>query len=196
MLRYVALGVALASALWPVVNAGAATARDGAVIVDSGSTNTAGYRIEIWSDGAATVALHRRAAAPGAPQPFSVGADVTARFFADLKAAKAANMTGSPCMKSASFGTTTRVSWHGWTSPDLDCPSENALLNAVIHDVNLIRAASGIGSLPGVHRAGGNGGPISGATVVAVAGFLAARLASGVGLPDAFAETSRHETGR
>ncbi len=160
MLRYAALGIAFAAALWPVVNAGAATARDGAVIVDSGSTNTAGYRIEIWSDGTATIAPHRRGAAPGPAQPFSVLGGVTARFFADLKAAKAANVTGSPCMKSASFGTTTRATWHGWTSPDLDCPSENALLSAVIHDVNLIRAASGIGSLPGVHRAGGNGGPI------------------------------------
>jgi hypothetical protein len=160
MVRYAAFGVALAAALLPVVNAGATPARDGAVIVDSGSTNTAGYRIEMWSDGSATIALHRRGVAPGAAQPFSVGGAVTARLFADLQAAKVANVTGSPCMKSASFGSTTRVSWHGWTSPDLDCPSENALLTSVIRDVNLIRAASGIGSLPGVHRGAGNGGPI------------------------------------
>ena len=85
---------------------------------------------------------------------------VAARFFADLKAARAANVSGSPCMKSASFGTTTHVSWHGWTSPDLDCPSENPLLSALIRDVNAIRAASGIGSLPGVHHGAGSGGPI------------------------------------
>jgi hypothetical protein len=161
MVRCGALALVLAVAFGAVVKAGASPARDGAVIVDSGSTNTSGYRIEIRSDGTATITLQNRAgAAQGAAKAFSVASGVAARFFADLKAARAGNVTGSPCMKSASFGTTTRVSWHGWASPDLDCPAENPLLSALIRDVNLIRAASGIGSLPGVHRGAGSGGPI------------------------------------
>lgn len=160
MFRFAICALVLSAAMAQVANANAA-ARDGATVVDSGSTNTAGYRIEVWSDGTASIVMQNRAGvAQSAARPFSVATRVTARFFADLKGAKAANVSGSPCMKSASFGTTTRVSWHGWTSPDLDCPSENALLSAVIHDVNLIRAASGIDSMPGVHRGADSGGPI------------------------------------
>jgi len=143
-----------------VLSIAAATARDGAVIVNSGSTNTLGYRIEVWSDGSATVVLRNRGAnAQGAPKNFTVAAPVTAKFFADLKAVRAANVNSLPCMKSASFGTTTRVNWHDWTSPDLDCPADNPVLNALVADVNKIRAASGIGSLPGLGH-GAGGGPI------------------------------------
>ncbi|MGA8533390.1 MAG: hypothetical protein WB615_04725 [Candidatus Tumulicola sp.] len=160
MFRREALPLAFIVALGLVTNA-AASARDGAVIVDSGSTNTTGYRIDMWSDGTATIVLQSRGGvAQSGSKSFSVAGDVTARFFADLKAVRAANVTGSPCMKSASFGTTTRVNWHGWASPDLDCPAENALLSALVRDVSLIRAASGIGSLPGIRRGAGSGGPI------------------------------------
>jgi len=139
----------------------ASPTRDSAVIVDSGSTNTAGYKIEVWSDGTGTVALQAwRGAAAAPPKKFAMAAGVTTRFFADLKAARAAKVAGSPCMKSASFGTTTHVSWHEWKSPDLDCPSENPLLSAVIKDVNAIRAASGIGTLPGSRRGAGSEGPL------------------------------------
>ena len=62
-------------------------------------------------------------------------------------------------MKSASFGTTTHVTWHDWKSPDLDCPSENALLSALIGDVNAIRQASGVGTLPGLGGHMQQGGP-------------------------------------
>jgi hypothetical protein len=161
MVRCAAFAFAFVAAVGPAVTAGASPVRDGAAIVDSGSTNMSGYRIDVWSDGAASITLQNRAGIAQAPaKPFSVTGGVAARFFADLKAARAANVSGSPCMKSASFGTTTHVSWHGWTSPDLDCPSENPLLSALIRDVNAIRAASGIGSLPGVHHGAGSGGPI------------------------------------
>ena len=93
------------------VNAGASPSRDGASIVDSGSTNTPGYRIEIRSDGTAAMTPQNRAGvAQGEAKTFSVESGVASRFFADLEKARAANVAGSPCMKSASFGTTTRVS--------------------------------------------------------------------------------------
>ncbi|MBV8117170.1 MAG: hypothetical protein JOY69_00655 [Candidatus Eremiobacteraeota bacterium] len=161
MARDAAFAVGMAVALSVLVSAGAAPARDGAAIVDSGSTNTSGYRIDIWSDGRATIRLQNRAGvAQGSARPFTVSAKVAARFFTDLKAARAANVAGAPCMKSASFGTTTHVSWHGWTSPDLDCPADSPLLSALVRDVNAIRAASGIGDLPGLRSGAGSGGPI------------------------------------
>jgi hypothetical protein len=52
--RALAGAVAFAAALAAAgtgVAAIPAQARDGAAIVDSGSTNTAGYRIDVWSDG-------------------------------------------------------------------------------------------------------------------------------------------------
>ena len=142
-----------------MTNAGAAGPRDGAVIVDSGSTNTSGYRIQVWSDGSASIVLQKRGVTQGASKPFAITPSVTTQFFANLKAVRTANVNTLPCMKSASFGTTTRVSWHGWTSPDLDCPSDQAVLNALVASVSKIRAASGIGTLPGVGH-GAGGGPL------------------------------------
>jgi len=158
VVRHVVAVVALIALVAPSVSA-ASTPRDGAVIVDSGSTNTSGYRIEIWSDGNATIVLQNRGVAHSTAKPFAVAPAVAAQFFANLKAARTANVNTLPCMKSASFGTTTRVTWHEWTSPDLDCPSDHAVLDALIASVNKIRAASGIGTLPGLGH-GAGGGPI------------------------------------
>lgn len=128
-----------------------------AAIVDSGSTNTAGYRIDVSSDGTGRLTMNPRAGMTASAQPkeFHLAAALATRFFSDVKAARDANVTGVPCMKSASFGTTTHVEWSGWKSPDLDCPSKNALLSAVIADVNAIREASGVGALPGIRHGGG-----------------------------------------
>ena len=117
---------------------------DGATIVDSGSTNAAGYKIEVWVDGSATIVIQHRGVEEGALKTFAVPQSVATKFFADLKAARDGKAAGQPCMKSASFGTTTRITWHGWTSPDLDCPPANALMGALVHDVGVIRAASGV----------------------------------------------------
>jgi len=151
--------LAIAAVLGCVTSANAGSGRDGATIVDSGSTNTPGYRIDVWSDGSATIVLQNRGVTHGEPKTFTVTGSVASRFFANLKAVKSGNVTGQPCMKSASFGTTTRVLWHGWTSPDLDCPSDRAPLTALVSSVNAIRQASGIGTLPGPNR-GAGGGPL------------------------------------
>lgn len=134
--------------------AGASSSPDGAVIVDSGSTNTLGYKIQIWSNAKATVVTQNRlGTTQAAVKPFTVPSSVATRFFADLQAARKGHAKGVPCMKSASFGTTTRVTWHGWMSPDLDCPPGDALTAALVHDVGVIRKASGIDSMP-LHRVG------------------------------------------
>jgi hypothetical protein len=157
-----AVTVAVAMALAMSTSTNAAPTPDSAVIVDSGSTNTAGYTIVVSSEGTGRITLQSRAGRPAssAPKTFAIAAAVTTRFFAALKAAQAAKVVGAPCMKSASFGTSTHVSWHDWKSPDLDCPSENALLSAVIKDVNAIRAASGVGAMPGTGREPEDGGPL------------------------------------
>jgi hypothetical protein len=130
----------------------AAAPRDSAVIVDSGSTNTLGYKIEVWSDGTAVITPQNRlGTAQAAPKSFTVPAATASRFFADLRAARKGNATGEPCVKSASFGTTTHVTWHGWTSPDLDCPPNNALTAALVHDVGTLTQASGANTTPMRH---------------------------------------------
>ena len=85
--------------------------RDGATIENSGSTNVHGWSVKVWSDG--TVA--------GGTGP--VPAELAARFFSDLRTAKATPPSPPEgCLKSASFGTATTVAYHGWRSPDLQCP--------------------------------------------------------------------------
>jgi len=128
----------------------AVPARDSATIHNSGSTNFAGYSIEVWSDGAATVSSSNRMGDQlSTPKPFTYGAKAASQFFTDLAAARAAaaGLT-QPCMKSASFGSTTRVTWHDWTSPDLSCPPGNAAGAALVRDVDAVTQASGITATP------------------------------------------------
>ncbi len=116
---------------------------DSAVIVDSGSTNTLGYRIDVRSDGSASVSI-----GSSSPKPFTVSHATVAHFFADLTAARKGNATSAPCVKSASFGSTLRISWQQWVSPDLTCPPKDALGAALITDVQTLRKAAGIGAAP------------------------------------------------
>ena len=125
---------------------------DNAVIVNSGSTNSYGYRIEVSPDGKASVSMQERGgAAVGTPKPFAVEASTATKFFADLAAARKGNVQTVPCMKSASFGSSTHVLWQGWTSPDLTCPPKDSLGDALVTDVEAIRKASGISESPPIH---------------------------------------------
>ena len=127
----------------------AAAPRDSAVIVDSGSTNTQGYKIEVWSDGTASLAMPGPSgSAQSAPKSFTIPAETTTRFFSDLAAARKVRTATEVCMKSASFGTTTHVTWQGWTSPDLDCPPNDPAIAALVKDVSAIRQAAGINGPP------------------------------------------------
>jgi hypothetical protein len=131
----------------------AATPTDTAVIVNSGSTNAYGFTIQVWSNGKGSVALNARVSAPSAAKPFSLSAATTARFFADLAAARKANVTTATCVKSASFGTSTRITWQGWQSPDLSCPPNDPAGEALVRDIDTIRQAAGM-SQPPLHGAG------------------------------------------
>jgi hypothetical protein len=116
---------------------------DSAVIVDSGSTNSARYRIEVRSDGSASVST-----GSSTPKPFTVPQATVERFFADLAAARKGNATTVACAKSASFGSTLRVTWQQWVSPDLTCPPKDALGAALVTDVRTLREVAGISAVP------------------------------------------------
>jgi hypothetical protein len=106
-----------------------------ATIVNSGSTNAPGYRIVVRPDG--TAILLDTTTVRQVPLP-----PATARaFFHDLSSASPLRtLPASGCMKSASFGTTTRVVWRGQSTPDLSCPSTNPALLRLNHDVSVIGA--------------------------------------------------------
>ncbi len=122
----------------PILSAAAAQ-RDFAPIRNSGSTNTAGFALTVWSDATGSASVQS-----ATPKTFGVPNDLSARFFADIHAASDEVAPATHCMKSASFGTSTVVQWHGWTSPDLQCPPFSPSLGALASDVNAIEAAAGI----------------------------------------------------
>jgi hypothetical protein len=139
MKAWVALGVVALTAAAVGCIAMAARPRDGAVIHNTGSTNFSGYTIKIWSDGSASaVQSNRGGMTTGKPVSGRVDVNLAHKFFTDLKAAKeSGHVISQSCMKSASFGSTTVVQYHGWTSPDLECPGEGFVvaLAAEAHEI-------------------------------------------------------------
>ncbi|MBV9263370.1 MAG: hypothetical protein JO324_03540 [Candidatus Eremiobacteraeota bacterium] len=126
-----------------------ATPQATAVIVNSGSTNSHGYKITLAADGAGTAALANRDGSVAGPvKSFRIAPQAAATFFADLDAARKSKTPAVGCMKSASFGSFTHVTWDGWQSPDLDCPPADGSIGALIKDVERIREASGIPAFP------------------------------------------------
>lgn len=120
--------------------AAAAPRLDGAVIATSRSTNTAAYHIKLWSDG------HAQLIRGSTTTPFHVSEHLADRFFRDVKAARANPGTPGHCMKSASFGTTTTVLWHRWSSSDLQCPPFTAPMTALAADVRGVQSAVNLAS--------------------------------------------------
>ena len=87
-----------------------------AVILNTGSTNTQGYRIVVQPSGDAEYinGSHRAIA--------SVPASLAEQFFKDLQAAMPLTARGaSDCMKSSSFGSSLFIWWNGSRSGDLTC---------------------------------------------------------------------------
>jgi hypothetical protein len=137
--------VVLVAALATAV-ASAAFARDGATITNSGSTNTAGWTMRVWSDGHGDlVILPGEKPATPALHTFAAPAVLASQFFADVKAAHDANSLGIiNCMKTASFGSSTTVLWHGWNSRDFSCPQGTRPIAKVAADVRRLETAAGI----------------------------------------------------
>lgn len=128
--------------------AAAAARPDGAVIRNTGSTNFSGYTIKVWSDGRVSTVSSNRSGQPlGQPAVSSIPKNVADEFFRDLRTAKLQHPIGESCMKSASFGTTTVVAYHGWTSPDLECQGDG-LVVALGSDAKKIAAAAHVSPMP------------------------------------------------
>lgn len=105
-----------------------------AIIIDSGSTNRVGFRIEVGQSGVAEMTpSHRK---------ISLSSAVVQRFYADLEAAKPlASLPEVHCMKSASFGSALTVASGNEQTPDLSCgDGGNAAMRNLIRDVNEIVA--------------------------------------------------------
>ena len=141
-LKFIAVaGFAIAT----VVATASAAMLDGATILTTASTNTAGYAIKIHSDGRGSVAVQNQP-----ERAFTVDPSLAQKFLDDAKAARANPGTPVHCMKSASFGTTTTVTWHNYTSHDLQCPPYSVAVALLAHDAQAIQQAAGMGGL--VHR--------------------------------------------
>ncbi len=130
----------------------AAPTLDGARVANSGSTNTAPWTLTIRSDGSGTYTIGQRrygaSPVPLAPHPISVPSALAQRLLADAKAAREAGSQSGHCMKSASFGSTTILTYHGWASGDLQCPSSSAELGALAADVAAVQKAANLNTMP------------------------------------------------
>jgi hypothetical protein len=141
--------IGVGAALLCIGLAVATSVRDGAIIHNTGSTNFPGYTIKVWSDGSTWAVRSNKAGEPtGQPVTQSVPKELVQKLLADAKAAKlSGNAIGRPCMKSASFGSATVVQYHGWTSPDLECPGDGFVI-ALGSDAKKIAAALQIINAP------------------------------------------------
>jgi len=107
-----------------------------ATIVNSGSTNRAGFRIAVKRTGVAEMNTR------GKSVQRELAPETVARFYADLKAAEPlAAFPKVHCMKSASFGSSLSVELGGDKTPDLSCgDGGSAAMRNLIRDVQEIVA--------------------------------------------------------
>ena len=120
-------------------------AADAVVITDSGSTNAAGFRIDVdqSGDGVYTPKPRRPSQLTDEqqqPRKRRISADLIKRFYADLDAAKPfSGLPNQGCMKSASFGTTLVLEYLSEKTPDLSCGDRgSAKLKSLIQSTNAI----------------------------------------------------------
>jgi len=114
-------------------------------IVNSGSTNTAGFRIVVEQSGQAEYTAQPRsfpARQSGTPKPIgkTIPKSLAKTLYADVDAAKPLSSLPAPrCAKSASFGTRLTVQAGDDTSPDLNCgDGGDERLRALIRDVDAV----------------------------------------------------------
>ena len=123
--------------------------RGAAVILNTGSTNTIGYRIVVDASGRAQFVQRASRANARVPE------EIAAKLFADLRAAMPLSAIHIlPCMKSASFGFETYLWWRGQRSPDLSCPGDpksvalNEDVTAVARALHLTMVPAGGHTIP------------------------------------------------
>jgi hypothetical protein len=114
-------------------------AADTAVIVNSGSTNRAGFRIEVERSGEAEYTSTPRGQAAERVRR-KVPDALLRRFYVDLEAAQPLSaLPAEHCAKSVSFGTRTTVEMRSERTPDISCPNaRNPNTKALMRDVGEI----------------------------------------------------------
>ena len=113
-----------------------------AIILNSGSTNTIGYRIYVSPSGEVNYVDGK-----GSNQG-KLSEKLTKKFFRDLKVAEPlSNLPKQSCIKSVSFGTTTTIRLAGEESPDISCPG-NAKIQRLDNDVIAIAKALNVVNIP------------------------------------------------
>jgi hypothetical protein len=117
-----------------------------AVIENSGSTNTPGYRLIVHASGSAEWAVSRRRHSPACSRNAGkLPSELTQRFFEDLRQLMPlSKLPVGQCAKSVSFGTTLRVTYQGSTSPDLSCPASGNETDQLLNDLAAINKALGV----------------------------------------------------
>jgi hypothetical protein len=121
-------------------------AADTAVILNSGSTNRAGFRIEVERSGQAEFTSTPRRGQAAEQVRRKVPDALIQRFYADLEAAQPLSaLSAEHCAKSVSFGTTTTVEVGSERTPDISCPNARdpntkALMRDVDEIVQLFRS--------------------------------------------------------
>jgi len=116
-------------------------AAGGAVIVNSGSTNTEGFRIVVEQSGKAVYTqTPRKSDTQVKSRSLDLPQALVKRLYSDLDAGKPlAELPGGHCMKSASFGSSLTIEFAGEKTPDLSCPDHgNPRLQVLIKDANEI----------------------------------------------------------
>lgn len=131
--------LALAAAL-----ACAACSAQSVAIVNSGSTNTAGFEIVVEKSGAAEYTSHPRPLALHRGEtPVDIHKTIpkplAERLYRDVARARPlASLPARHCAKSASFGTRLTVVFGDDESPDLSCGASNPQSKALLADVKRI----------------------------------------------------------
>ncbi len=114
-------------------------AADDVLVRNSGSTNAAGYAIVIHKNFTADVAGERK----------PVGEAQAKWLYAKLDEAKPfARLGMAHCMKSASFGSTTTITYEGETTTDLSCPG-GPESRELMRTIGVIVTQLGVDTRPG-----------------------------------------------
>jgi hypothetical protein len=97
-----------------------------ATILQSGSTNSRGYKVTVYDDGSATAEIGPAATAlqtvPPQTRHFEAGTVQASKLQALLeRIGDVSTIPSGHCAKSVSFGTRTEISYKGKTSGDLQC---------------------------------------------------------------------------
>jgi hypothetical protein len=126
---------------------------DAALIVNSGSTNFAGFKIAVERDGTATIMgtvpriIYQQPSESDVTQG-RVSAATAKWLFERLASDRPLDkLAGGQCARSVSFGSTTTIAWNGETTPDIGCPGD-ARVAELNRTVNVIEKQLGIMAWP------------------------------------------------